>query len=683
MREQENTKKIESTHHSPKGRGDNFEYQILTESSHPELAVAAQQIHASGYIAEGFVNENAVESNGTLSPDIDKARGDNVQYYVGFEVNEAGEREAKSTIRKISIPFGGTIEDLPAFQLADGKFYPEELKYLRNLPQPHRSLKEISAFAHTASPRLQPGREILREILQDARGSGEVLIFTMVEPNFNALVRSFGRDMMHQIGDPVPLNDPRVEDGLRLVPAMVDADLFLDQIRASALDETNSPQARHAYKRSLVYLTEGLVRADMSDEVAEMVESLVGSGDYQHNQTKPLIHTNLEKLSFSGIVRALNKEPDVWRQPDLFEPYSWADRQEVRRRVDRGDIVSTSDAYATVLDELFELEHPELKGDQKAREDFTKTTLEQNARDGVWAHFPWSKSLVHFANKDEHQKLRTFRHRPIIPWEEQAEYLSKTVLFGGLSVGSEILGQIVPAGIGGNILLADHDTISLSNLNRIRAGVPQLGMRKTDHAGIVTSELDPYIHQTHFKGGITVDALGEIESSMPDIIFEAVDSFPAKVSIRAFAAKHGIPLIMATDADDVSIIDVERHDLESVEPFNGRLSGAEVESILGSKLAPADTLRLQHKLVGAENVSVRLLESTMDRTIAGLPQLGATASFGASLTVRATREILSGRKLRSGRYVESQSKALNLQPQAIEEEAAQIAERFKKAFGSL
>ncbi|HPF91885.1 MAG TPA: hypothetical protein PLL57_14590, partial [Flavobacteriales bacterium] len=67
--------------------------------------------------------------------------------------------------------------------------------------------------------------------------------------------------------------------------------------------------------------------------------------------------------------------------------------------------------------------------------------------------------------------VRTDRNRNKITREEQAILSSKKVGVIGLSVGQSVSLTLALERSFGEIRLADHDTLELSNLNRIRSGV--------------------------------------------------------------------------------------------------------------------------------------------------------------------------------------------------------------------
>jgi hypothetical protein len=632
-------------------RDDKYVHTYFTESSHPELVLPARQVHATSYVSERFVHPGALEADGTLSGEIDKARGSNVHYYLGVEVDEKGHAIARATVRKIDIGFGQTFEDLPAYKLAKDTFYPEALDFLKGIPHPQRTLKEISAFGNTPEVKGMAGLEAIRNLLQDGIDSRETWVFTMVEKSFKTLQRFFSPAMMQQIGEPFAIDDPNVSPDIRLVLGMVDTNKFLQQILESHEAETTE-RTKAFYKEGLLYLTQGLSEREMGEDVAAFVELAKGEGSVDRKD-------RTKHLGFEGLLRLLKDGPVQWQQPQSFDLSTIADRHEVLRLIDNGAIRSTFDARPQFADELFDLYHSELKSDDGAREEFVNSVVKQGSRYGTQFLMPWSRKLVQFPDRPDYQALRNFRDRPLDSPEEQAIFGAARILDTGLSVGGETAEQHVRAGVGGAVMLADFDTISPTNLNRIRAGVPQIGMRKSDHMGIKLSELDPYIEQVHI-GRVTSDAIDRIEAFRPDLIFDAVDDLSAKALLRQIAAKLKVPLVMASDVDRTTIIDVERHDLGETEAFNGALSSEEVALLLSNEMTPQQRLELTAKIIGLENASPQLISWIGDPRFGGLPQRGSTAAKGGSHATDAARLILSDKELASGRYIAPQKDVFGL-----------------------
>lgn len=662
-------------------RGDSYVYQRFSEQTNPDLAMVARQVHARGYRGEEFVHGDAIMDDGSLTDDIDKARGSYVDYYLGYERGENGECTPVSTLRKVNIPYGGTLDDLPAYALCKDQIYAKDREWLDNLPNPQRIIKEISSFAHIPEVGPMAGFELLRNALQDSLGSHEVWLFSMVADRYQSLVKNFGPVAVRQIGEAVPIDDPRVNH-VKLIPAIVDTDLFLQQVHDSIVNEEDESQKRRI-ARSFYMFTESLADYDMSTDVATMSRQL--RGETQDIQTTTTLHdlgshgSSVSSKSFGDYIKTLGRDVPVWTQPDEFDFASWADRREVRRRIESGSIISTVDRLNSINDELFELRHPDKKTDVAAKGQFLDDIEYRGERSGRWFHFPWSQSLVHYLEQSDHQDLRTFRNRNLITMDEQAKLLRSKILVAGLSVGSSIVEQLTHSGIGGTMILGDYDSLSVANLNRVDAGMPQVGMKKIDIAAIKASELDPYVHQVHFREGISADDMAEIARLKPDIIFEAVDDLTVKALLRQFASRHKIPLIMGSDVGDKSIIDIERHDQRLTAEFNGKLNHKEVGIMMAGDITDSDKSKLTTKLIGVSNASSRLIDSSMDKTLGGFPQLETTAKIAGSLATIAAREILLGREVKSGRYIASPKGILNLQSQSTLVETMQTLNRFRQS----
>lgn len=318
-----------------------------------------------------------------------------------------------------------------------------------------------------------------------------------------------------------------------------------------------------------------------------------------------------------------------------------------------------------IADELFELNHPEKKDSQAARELFTAPIIKKGDRYGKWFYFPWSNQLVQYPNKKEHQRLLASRNRDLITDAEQRKLRTATILYAGLSVGSHILEQATHMGIGGTVILADPDIVSITNLNRINAGMAEVGMRKTDVAGIRLSELNPYVKQVHFPEGITVQNSKRITRRKLNLIYEHVDDLPIKISLRRLAKQKRIPLIMATDVGDRSLIDVERYDQKGTVPFLGTLTTKEIRQLEKGILPVDQKITLIKKIIGEENISPRFA-SSLDQigvTLSGIAQLGTTAAAGGAYATVAGRDILLGDGPATGRSAMSPQEVMNYRAQ--------------------
>lgn len=336
-----------------------------------------------------------------------------------------------------------------------------------------------------------------------------------------------------------------------------------------------------------------------------------------------------------------------WQQPQAFSVDTPAELDDLAASL---GTAGRLDPVAAIASDLFELRHPDQLDDTAARTRFVGEILAQGPRFGRWIHYPWADSLVHVAEADDHYQLRTYRNRNLITKAEQASLRHRRIAVFGLSVGSNVVDRMAQAGIGDEYLLFDFDRLSPTNLNRIQAGVLQVGLLKTTVAGRKLAELDPYVTQRHVTDTDPGSVDEMLRASRPDVIVEEVDDLVAKARIRALARELRVPLVTAGDVGDVSTLDVERHDIEQVPAFNGKLTEAAAAQLCAGTMPGNDPLDTLIRIVGRENVSPALLESVMLKgtQLAGTPQLGTTAATGGALAAAAVRDILLGHDGRSG-----------------------------------
>ena len=330
-------------------------------------------------------------------------------------------------------------------------------------------------------------------------------------------------------------------------------------------------------------------------------------------------------------------------------PYKISTAAEMADLIEATGAKNVIDPVDYIADDMFELSHPASMDDTHARSEFVANVQAQGVSFGHWVHYPWQDTLVRFADPDDHYDLRTYRNRNLVTKDEQTKlHLSRVAAFG-LSVGSNVIDKTVQSGIGNEYLLFDYDRLSPTNLNRIQATMAHVGLLKTTIAGRKMSELDPYIGQQHFTTGYDHNTDDILRARRPDVIIEEVDNLEVKARLRRIAAELGVPLVMAGDVGDRSTLDIERHDIEKVAPFNGKLSEEEAAMLADGTLPAEMKLPVLIKLLGAENISQTLLQSEMlkGKELAGTPQLATAAAVGGAVTSVAIREILLGHDIPS------------------------------------
>jgi molybdopterin/thiamine biosynthesis adenylyltransferase len=272
---------------------------------------------------------------------------------------------------------------------------------------------------------------------------------------------------------------------------------------------------------------------------------------------------------------------------------------------------------------------------------------------GCWVYYPWNKKLVHLLEKDEFIELRTSRNLYKITPEERSILLQKKIAVIGLSVGQMIALTLVMERTCSEIRLADFDLIELSNMNRIRTSVSNIGVSKAVVAAREIAEMDPYIHVKIFKEGITEENIDRFltEGGKIDLLVEECDGLDVKILSRIKARALGIPVVMETN--DRGMIDIERYDLE---PNRGMLHGLIPENMgdLNAlrNLTNQEKVPLLGAMVGIENVSdrMKLSLSEMGKTISTWPQLASSVVLGGAMVTDVCRRILLNQTTLSGRY---------------------------------
>ncbi|WP_026897350.1 Rv1355c family protein [Daejeonella oryzae] len=270
---------------------------------------------------------------------------------------------------------------------------------------------------------------------------------------------------------------------------------------------------------------------------------------------------------------------------------------------------------------------------------------------GVWVYYPWSKKLVHLLDEHEFIEVRTNRNRNKITREEQEKLKTKKIGIIGLSVGQSIALTIAMERTCGELRLADFDTAELSNLNRLRTGVHNLGLKKTIIAAREILEIDPFITVKIFNEGLNDENIADFLTAdgKLDLLVEVCDGLDIKVKSRLKSREFEIPVLM--DTNDRGMLDIERFDLEPDRPLlHGLLGRINPEKI--SSLSNTEKMELIFRIVGSETISQRLKDSVpeLGKTLNSLPQLASSVVLGGAISTDAARRILLDQFQASGRF---------------------------------
>ena len=251
---------------------------------------------------------------------------------------------------------------------------------------------------------------------------------------------------------------------------------------------------------------------------------------------------------------------------------------------------------------------------------------------GVRAHYPWDERLVHVLPEREFFELRTDRNRHKITSAEQRRLRELRIGVIGLSAGQSIAITLAQEGIGSLYRLADFDRLTLSNTNRVRARVHELGLPKPVMTARAIAEIDPYVKVEIFPAGFgreNAQAFFEGDSverggERLDFLIEVCDSIDVKALARVEARERRVPVLMVNS--EGGILDIERFDLEPDRPIFHGLAPADIDPLA---LAGADLdtkVAYLLPIVGLDNLS--------DRMVASLVEAGSTVSTWPQLRIR-------------------------------------------------
>lgn len=120
---------------------------------------------------------------------------------------------------------------------------------------------------------------------------------------------------------------------------------------------------------------------------------------------------------------------------------------------------------------------------------------------------------------------------------------ARVAVFGLGGVGGYVAEALARCGIGA-LDLVDHDTISITNLNRqILATRQTIGQDKAVAAAQRVASIDPEIRVTPIKQFYGPDTADQFDLSQYDYIVDAIDTVTAKLALAAAAQAAGTPII--------------------------------------------------------------------------------------------------------------------------------------------
>jgi hypothetical protein len=278
---------------------------------------------------------------------------------------------------------------------------------------------------------------------------------------------------------------------------------------------------------------------------------------------------------------------------------------------------------------------------------------------GCWVVFHWNGSAVRLLPESEFIEVRTNRNKNRITSEEQEGLVSKTVGIVGLSVGQAAAFTIAMERSAGTIIIADFDDLELSNLNRIRAGIHELGMPKWIVAARSIAEVDPFINIVAYPEGITEKNIDSFMSRC-DVVVDACDGLSAKSMIRLEAMERNIPVIM--DTSDRGMLDIERYDILTKEDgyLHGRIDHKTMSSLRTRETWTPEALNLFVDFASASEKGRESL-ALMGTELVGWPQLHSAVASGGAFAAESCRRLMLGENLPDARLYLELDEQLSIQ----------------------
>jgi len=361
----------------------------------------------------------------------------------------------------------------------------------------------------------------------------------------------------------------------------------------------------------------------------------------------------VDESNLSSILKSSRKNSENSWKPTIIDPSVHEEENELIALIKENSPIVTDEIYDQ-LKELVELRHPSKNLKEGEVQSLIEKLLDGKPmeRYGVWVYYPWSNRLVHLLSEDEFKEVRTNRnHYKISPREEKV-LATKRVGLIGLSVGQSVAVTMAMERGFGELKIADFDRLELSNLNRIRTGVHNLGVHKVISVAREIMEIDPFLKLTCFTDGLTEENMDDFFTGggKLDLLIDECDGLDMKVVARWKARELKIPVVM--EASDRGMVDVERFDLEPDRPILHGLIEDLNPAKLKSLKTNEDKIPYMLDIVGIDTISTRAKASMLEigESITTWPQLASAVTLGGGITADVVRRILLEQFSNSGRY---------------------------------
>lgn len=339
----------------------------------------------------------------------------------------------------------------------------------------------------------------------------------------------------------------------------------------------------------------------------------------------------------------MKRENDTFR-PEFLDPRKEKDAARLNELKKFCDAVDDYEGQLQELDEIIKTHQIDKAIKEKLPED-------------IWVYYPWSRCVARLINTPHFQLIRSSRNQNLITAKEQHQFDNKVIGIAGLNVGNPAAICMVLEGVMTKAKYTDHDPLSLSNLNRFRARIADLGINKAILTARQSFELDPFLDiEVNVQGIVPGQEKDFLTNPRLSVLVEEMDNLPLKISIREEARNQQIPVVMVTGNGANVIVDVERYDLQPQLPIlNGYLKEdiirAAKSKTLGS-LSMQERVFLARDFMGEKYLTKRLRDSFKEvgKQLAGIPQLAESSFLRGAAVSYVVRSILNGESMPSGRY---------------------------------
>ncbi len=353
------------------------------------------------------------------------------------------------------------------------------------------------------------------------------------------------------------------------------------------------------------------------------------------------------------------KNDEIVSQPEIFDLSQSLDQEKLEQLLVQQHGHQVQDHFLEQVEELFITRNPvlKMKPNERARawKDFQDTIEKQHPlwQEGRWVWLPWRQTLVHVLAPEEYYELRSSRNKNLITEREQERLRNFEIGIAGMSVGNSVAIALTLEGAE-HLRLTDFDVLGVSNLNRLRASISDIGQNKTIMTARQIYEINPYAELRLLVNGLkdetTVEEFLNEKTSL-QVFVDEMDDVGMKLRLRELARAKRIPVLSVADNGDNVIVDVERFDHEPDRPlYHGTIGNVTPESV--KTMGFGQRLELINTMVGVEKVTKRMKESLLQigKTLTTWPQLGGTAMMAGAAVAYLVKRLALDEPLASGKY---------------------------------